>query len=158
MSYVMVDASNIRTSIQEKLLNIIQDESAGEEIHRRLGEMCNDFVPMNSGELRASMEVYPDFVSWNTPYARYQYEGEVYGPNKPIIVGGIVVGWYSPTGEKHPTGRTLGTPGEYRGWIFGYTTPGTGHHWYDRAMENGGRRRFNISVTNALKRIARRYS
>lgn len=40
------------------------------------------------------------------PYAHYQYEGEVWGPNIPIKENGIVVGWWSPP-VKYPTGRRL---------------------------------------------------
>ena len=43
-----------------------------------------------------------------SPYARYLYYGEVYGPNFPIKENGIVIGWYSiPKMKKHPTGRNL---------------------------------------------------
>lgn len=45
-------------------------------------------------------------IKQNTPYARYQYYGEVYGPNIPIIKGGVLEGFYSPP-KKSPTGRDL---------------------------------------------------
>ncbi len=40
------------------------------------------------------------------PQARYLYHGEVYGPNYPIIKGGVLEGFYSPS-KKHPTGRDI---------------------------------------------------
>ena len=58
-----------------------------------------------------------------TPYARYQYYGEIYGPNIPIKKGGAIVGWYSPK-KKYPTGRMLT-----------YSTaksPLAGSHWFER--------------------------
>ena len=53
--------------------------------------------PLGSGELR-----------YLSPYARYLYYGEVYGPNIPIYEGEQLVGFFSPKGKKkHPTGRAL---------------------------------------------------
>ena len=57
-----------------------------------------------------STEIGSGLVIWNTPYARYQYYGEVYGPNIPDIdpETGVIMGWWSPPGRpKHPTGRKL---------------------------------------------------
>ena len=62
---------------------------------------------------------------YDTPYARYQFYGEIYGPNIPIVENGVIVGYRSPP-EKHPTGRPLK-----------YNTdknPLAGSHWFDRAM------------------------
>lgn len=42
----------------------------------------------------------------NTPYAHYQYEGVVYGPNFPQYENGILVGWKSPR-KKYRTSREL---------------------------------------------------
>ena len=140
----------------QAVLDIIDDKEVMREVHRMLGERCNEYVPMKSGTLRASMKAYPQSVRWETPYAHYQYEGEVYGPNIPIIQQGIIIGWYSRPGvQKYPTGRELGIPGEWKGWKFGYTTPGTKHHWLDEAMKNGGLRGYSIAVTAMLKRKAK---
>ena len=52
---------------------------------------------LGSGELR-----------YLSPYARYLYYGEIYGPNIPIYEGEQLVGFFSPKGKKkHPTGRAL---------------------------------------------------
>ena len=40
------------------------------------------------------------------PYAHYQYIGEVWGPNIPIVQNGVIVGWRSPP-IKYPTGRKI---------------------------------------------------
>lgn len=151
------------TDLQRKLLDIIDDKEVMREIHRKLGERCEPYVPYKTGKLRASMRPYPQTVRWETPYGHYQYEGEIWGPNKPVFSSAtsrkfgssIIIGWRSGT-SKHRTGRELGIPGYYRGWKFGYTTPGTAHHWLDRAMANGGLRAYSISVTALLKRRARK--
>ncbi len=50
-------------------------------------------------------------VIYETPYARYLYYGEIYGPNIPIFEddSGTPTRFLSPPGEgtKHPTGRSL---------------------------------------------------
>lgn len=45
-------------------------------------------------------------IYYNSPYARYLYYGEIYGPNFPIYEQGQLVGFYSPP-QKHPTGRKM---------------------------------------------------
>lgn len=64
-------------------------------------------------------------IVYATPYARYLYYGEIYGPNFPIFEGGELAGFRSPKGKKkHPTGRPL----TYRG------APERGAYWFTRAM------------------------
>ena len=90
---------------------------------------CFPYVPFDEGILAGSAntatEIGSGEVVYDTPYARYLYYGEVYGPNIPIVENGEIVGWKSPK-EKHSTGRTLQ-----------YNTdknPLAGSHWFDRAM------------------------
>ncbi len=45
-------------------------------------------------------------IYYNSPYARYLYYGEIYGPNFPIYEQGKLVSFYSPP-QKHPTGRKM---------------------------------------------------
>lgn len=154
--HIRVAAPLKPTVLQERLLKLINDKEVMRDAHRLLGEVCNPYVPNKSGELRKSMKAYPKSVRWETPYAHYQYMGEVYGPNHPIIRKGIIVGWYSTPGmKKRPTGRELGVPGEWMGWKFGYTTQGTKHHWFDEAMKNGGKRNYSRAVTELLKKKAK---
>ena len=57
-----------------------------------------------------STEIGSGMVIWNTPYARYQYYGVVYGPNIPRIdrETGVLLGYFSPPGKKkHPTDKKL---------------------------------------------------
>lgn len=167
--HIRVSSPLSGTKLQRRLLKLLNDKEVNREVHRLLGERCNIYVPKKSGALRQSMKAYPQSVRWETPYARYQYEGEVYGPNW--------VGYTSPSTwewrtskNKHKMGRTLGeNPGErllkpkfgkqYNtepiSVRFGYTEPNTSHHWLDEAMKNGGLRAYSISVTAMLKRKAK---
>lgn len=90
---------------------------------------CFPYVPFDEGILAGSANTATELgsgeVVYDTPYARYQFYGEVYGPNFPIVENGEIVGYYSPP-EKHPTGKQLQ-----------YNTdknPLAGSHWFDRAM------------------------
>lgn len=168
--YVNIHANMPNTVLQKKLFDLIGNKEVMRKTHEILGEMCNDYVPLKSGGLRESMQAYPKSVKWKAPYAKYQYEGEVYGPNW--------VGYTSPSTwewrtskSKHKMGRKLGeNPGErllkprfgkrYNTEPilvkFGYTKEGTTHHWFDEAMKNGGRRTFSLRVTNMLKAEAKK--
>lgn len=154
--YVLIKAPLQPTELQKRLLAIVNNEKAMREAHRILGEMCQPYVPEgDTGGLRRSMKVYPASVKWEAPYAHYQYTGIVYGPNIPIVRQGIVTRWRSiPNKRKKKTNRELGVPGEWKGWKFGYTTPGTTHHWYDKAMEGRGKNNYSVAVTNMLKKMA----
>ena len=48
------------------------------------------------------INVSSDGVYYNSPYAHYQFEGIVYGPNIPIFENGVIVGWWSRP-NKQPT-------------------------------------------------------
>lgn len=94
---------------------------------------CFPYVPFAEGALAGSANTATKIgsgeVVYATPYARYQYYGEVYGPNIPIVENGEIVGWRSPP-EKHPTGRRL----QYNTDL----NPQAGSHWLDRAMADHG--------------------
>lgn len=90
---------------------------------------CDPKVPFETGLLKASpmtaSSIGQGLLVYATPYARYLYYGEVYGPNIPIYEGGELAGWRSPKGKKkHPTGRKL----TYQG------APERGALWFERAM------------------------
>ena len=90
---------------------------------------CFPYVPFDEGILAGSAntatKVGSGEVVYDTPYARYQFYGEVYGPNFPIVENGEIVGYYSPP-EKYPTGKRLQYNTE--------KNPLAGSHWFDRAM------------------------
>lgn len=93
---------------------------------------CDPLIPFRQGALRNSVNypqgIYGGEIEYNTPYAHYQYEGIVYGPNYPIRdAEGNITGWYSPP-KKNPTGRKLT-----------YHTPGTTDHFFEKAKEQHGK-------------------
>lgn len=72
------------------------------------------YTPMNTGTLMRSVKLGTKIGSgtlkYQSPYARYQYYGEVYGTNIPIFEKGNPepVAFFSRKNErKHPTGRPL---------------------------------------------------
>jgi len=97
----------IEKLLQDKIQSIL-DEKAMLEVHNMFAKRCDPFVPMDEGVLAQSVQVYEDRITYQGPYAHYQYIGEVYGPNIPIFENGIIVGWFSiPNMKKHPTGREM---------------------------------------------------
>ena len=112
---------NIDTAKLAKEFEALKDDNVMYHIHNEFKRMCDPYVPMKEGVLsqtngnNGSVEVTKDNVRWfakapgsDVSYAHYMYVGEVYGPNIPIIEDGIVVGWFSPFGQKkHPTGRDI---------------------------------------------------
>ena len=88
---------------------------------------CAPKVPFDMGYLiRQALQtsiIGQGLIVYGTPYARYLYYGEVYGPNIPIFEAGELAGFYSPPGQKkHPTGRAL----TYQG------APERGAFWFER--------------------------
>ncbi len=73
-------------------------------------KLMDPYVPADSLALAQNVRVYVEgdtgIVHYQSPYAHYQYEGVVYGPNYPIFDGGEVTGFYSPS-HKTPTGQKL---------------------------------------------------
>lgn len=70
------------------------------------------YTPMRSGLLMESVKLGTVIGSgelrYLSPYARYLYYGEIYGPNIPIYEGEQIVGYFSPKGKKkHPMGRPM---------------------------------------------------
>ena len=106
---------------------------------------CTNFIPFRNGTLRSSV-MFPEGldggqIEWNTPYAHYMYEGEVYINPKHNASGFIGADgmWHGWKGKKVPSGKPLS-----------YYTAGTGDHWFDRAYEAYG-----DSWIEGVKKIAR---
>lgn len=95
---------------------------------------CEPLIPLLNGQLRRSANfpdgIYGGVLEYNTPYAHYQYVGEIYGPNIPIRDSeGNITGWFSPPRKaKHPTGRKIAN----------YSQSGTGPEWFEEAKERHG--------------------
>ena len=72
------------------------------------------YTPMNTGTLMRSVKLGTKIGSgtlkYQSPYARYLYYGEIYGPNIPIFEKGnpTPTEYFSRKNErKHPTGRPI---------------------------------------------------
>lgn len=94
---------------------------------------CDPKVPFATGVLKHSAitasVIGQGMVVYATPYARYLYYGEVYGPNIPRYEAGELAGFWSPPGKKkHPTGRKL----TYNG------APERGAFWFERMKAESG--------------------
>ena len=142
---IEVRADDIKTKLQNKLETLINDPKISYEITKIIGKNVEKYVPYREGTLRNSAEIRQNTITWNTPYAHYQFMGDVYGPNFPVYIGGEWQ-WRSPRGEgtKYPTGRRLT-----------YHTAGTTSDWVTTAWLND-KQRINLQITAYLKREARR--
>lgn len=95
--------------------------------------LCEPKVPFATGVLKHSAitasVIGQGMVVYATPYARYLYYGQVYGPNIPRYEAGELAGFWSPPGKKkHPTGRKL----TYNG------APERGAFWFERMKAERG--------------------
>lgn len=82
-----------------------------------LSEMI-PYMPMQQGALRGAAHIVsPGLISVNTPYAHYQYMGELY-----LTKDGR--SWAEYGEKKFPTEKKLV-----------YHTPGTGDRWFDKAKQ-----------------------
>lgn len=111
---IRVNARLIDIPDEQELLNQF-GLGPGGRVQRAINDAvireCRPYVPASPDrtlENSVLSDVDKGQVIWNTPYAHYQYTGEVYGPNIPIIQDGILMGFFSPPGRpKAPTGREL---------------------------------------------------
>lgn len=101
---VRIDLSGVMAKIEKMKKLAITAATA-----QALTDM-GQYVPMDTGALVGSAlsnSIIEDgHIEWATPYAHYLHEGVVYGPNIPIMRGGVLYGFFSPP-RKHPTGRRL---------------------------------------------------
>lgn len=86
---------------------------------------CDPYVPFAQGALKNNAVIAGDgsAITYPGPYAHYQYEGKVMGPNIPIIQGGQLTGFFS-RGPKRYTGASL----QYHG------APMRGPQWDKRML------------------------
>ncbi|MFR3882843.1 MAG: minor capsid protein [Lachnospiraceae bacterium] len=108
--------------------------------------LMDPYVPADNlvlaQDITISAEEDVGHVTYNSPYAHYQYEGELYGPNYPISDGGEAVGFFSPP-HKTPTGKRL----EYSTFRHPLATD----HW-DKAMMTARKEDLAKSYEEYLKR------
>ena len=90
------------------ILNAVQSDKFWHYAAVQWHRLYKDWVPMKEGALYNQVTFAPKEITHNVPYAHYQYEGKVYGPNFPIVQGGAVSGFFSLRNRpKHPTGGSL---------------------------------------------------
>ena len=156
--------TNYRTNLQKSLISKIKDPKVMQEINEHIKDEANNYVPSKSGLLRSSGYATPQKIGWRTPYAHYQYIGQVYAVNNIGWVDGSIA-WRTPRGmKKVSAGRELGVPGSAElspkfgkgprdimvTVTFGYTSPGTKHHWmHEMWMER--KRSVQQWITKRLK-------
>lgn len=94
--------------INKKLLNEVEDKQ--KIVDSAVLKYMDPYIPYQTGTLAKSAVtgtvIGSGKIIQSTPYARYLYYGEVYGPNIPITSGGEVVGFFSKA-PKSPTGRDI---------------------------------------------------
>lgn len=110
----------------------VKIEISGERLEKNLREAqiklnqmviqdSTPYIPFRTGVLRGSYR-YPEgidgsSVEWDTPYAHYQYQGELY-----LASNGS--SWARKGEEKYPSGRPLT-----------FQQPGTGKLWFEQAKK-----------------------
>ena len=88
---------------------------------RVIGDML-PYMPIQQGELTGNTKIVePGLITTNTPYAHYQYMGELY-----LTSDGRSYAHYGE--KKYPTGKPLH-----------YYKPLTGDHWFEKAKQVHGR-------------------
>lgn len=101
-----VYAEKIKLKSEKETFRRIFDDETMTYVHTELGKFCKEYVPADTEQLADSGIPYPDYLEYPGPYAHYQWEGDVYGPNIPIYEDGVLTGFISPP-KKHPTGKKL---------------------------------------------------
>ena len=90
-----IDIDGVKYTLSKLPVN----EALMKQINTVIRDLSDEFVPFDSGALASDITVTAKSISYNVPYARYQYYGNVYGPN-----------YYRPLdklGEDPVTGRTI---------------------------------------------------
>lgn len=117
MSYPASEVSAVEMKFEMKPAGKLVEErglAVGGRVQEYVDNACirlmTPYTPMRNGDLCQSVkrgtEIGSGTLVYASPYARYQYYGEVYGPNYPIHKDGVLVGFYSPP-KKQPTGRQI---------------------------------------------------
>ena len=124
---IHIDTKRIDDNIRnaQKLLNM------------KVAADCDEYIPFSQGALRGSVN-YPDGIyggeiSWNTPYAHYQYMGELYLTED----GRSFAEKYE---KKYPTGLPLHQH-----------AAGTSDHWFERAKQEHGQQWIELVKREAGK-------
>lgn len=125
-THVDFDTSNL---LQKA--NLEQGGLVQQSIDKSVIDWCLGYCPWETGELARSAygatQIGSGTVVYPGPYARYQYYGNVMGPNIPVFEdnSGVPTRFYSPPGQKkHLTGKQL----QYNTDV----NPLAGSYWFER--------------------------
>ena len=80
---------------------IVENNAVGQFVAQTWARYFAKYVPMQSGILRSNFTTEPFKVTYNSPYAHYQYEGELY------VSPTTGSPWARPGEIKVPTGIPL---------------------------------------------------
>ena len=138
---VDIKDDTVLLKLRFNIVNIPNDEATMTECHNVMAQYMNPYVPMREGNLSTDIDVNGERVRYLSPYAHYQFEGIVYGPNIPIIENGVIVGWWSRP-NKQPTGQQLVYSTEKH--------PQATHHWH-KAMMRDKRDEFTKDIKTIIK-------
>ena len=103
---IKVNLKPIDQIIKDKGLS--EDGDVQGELTKIVSNRIGRYMPYRTGVLSGKLKHIksPTEIKVEGPYAHYQYMGEVWGPNIPVIENGIITGFWSPP-NKHRTGRSL---------------------------------------------------
>lgn len=127
-----VELTSINFLNIEKGLADLADDETMRQIYDLLSKFLDPYVPKREGILtHEKVNVTPEYLQYEGPYAHYLYEGIVYAYNVPIYENGVITGYKSFEDEKkHPTGKPLHYDPEKHELAT--------HHWDKAAMEDKG--------------------
>lgn len=122
MNIQIISTLSAAAFIEEHNLN---QDVLNKHITNEAIRLMDKYTPMESGDLKEP-QATSEGAYYRQPYANYQHEGGVMGPN--VLIPGV--GWRSmaPKGGKHYTGESL----TYHG------APTRGDHWEERMMADQG--------------------
>lgn len=107
--------------------------------------LSDEYIPFDEGLLKDSGHIENGTeVVWNTPYARYQWNGLIYEDPQLHCAGFKTdAGWRSRKGvQKIPTNRKM----TYQGGTL------RGSKWVERMLNNGGREAIERSAREMTKK------
>lgn len=124
---IRFDDSDFQRAINEKKKLLEEGSPVQRFVDSEVLRLMVPYTPMDTGAMiqyaTAGTVIGSGKIQYNSPYARYLYYGEVYGPNVPIKENGIITGYWSPP-HKTPTGRPLTYSKERH--------PQAGKLWFER--------------------------
>ena len=117
----------------------LSDNKVRKHLASEVKRLSDPYVPMDQGNLKNQAVIASDgsTLTYNQPYAHYQYHGKVMGPNYMDKEGE----WHSGKAPKHYTGDDL----TYHG------APMRGPHW-DKRMMADKRKELETSVEKFIKK------